>query len=96
MDPVKEAKTHQDKRLSALQVSITSLETKHAELESELASVTSKLKSDPDATVQRHIRLLHDYNEIKDVGQGLMGIIADAKGVRQVEVEKDFGVGDKD
>jgi len=39
---------------------------------------------------------LHEYNEIKDVGQGLMGIIADARGVRQVDVEREFGVGEKD
>lgn len=54
------------------------------------------LRNDPTATVKRHIRLLHEYNEIKDVGQGLMGIIADARGVRQVDVEKEFGVGEKD
>ncbi|KAJ5872249.1 DNA repair protein Swi5/Sae3 [Penicillium soppii] len=47
-------------------------------------------------SIERHIRLLHEYNEIKDVGQGLMGIIADARGVRQVDVEKEFGVGEKD
>lgn len=48
---------------------------------------------DAAATVRRHIRLLHVYNEIKDVGQGLMGLIAEARGVRQVDVETEFGVG---
>ncbi|KAJ5756985.1 uncharacterized protein N7511_007167 [Penicillium nucicola] len=52
--------------------------------------------NDPSATVKRHIRLLHDYNEIKDVGQGLMGLIAEERGVRQVEVEREFGVEEKD
>jgi DNA repair protein Swi5/Sae3 len=40
--------------------------------------------------------LLHEYNEIKDAAQGLMGLIADARGVRQVEVEKEFGVKEGD
>lgn len=53
-------------------------------------------RHDPNATVRRHIQLLHDYNEIKDVGQGLMGIIADTRGVRQVEVENEFGINEKD
>ncbi|KAF2184705.1 Swi5-domain-containing protein [Zopfia rhizophila CBS 207.26] len=46
--------------------------------------------------VKKHIKLLHEYNEIKDVGQGLMGLIADQRGVRIVEVQDEFGVGSKD
>jgi hypothetical protein len=46
--------------------------------------------------VSRHIKLLHKYNEIKDVGQGLMGLIADQRGVRIVEVQDEFGIGPKD
>lgn len=53
-------------------------------------------REDPTTTVKSHIRLLHEYNEIKDVGQGLMGLIADTKGVRVVEVQREFGVDDKD
>jgi len=46
--------------------------------------------------VQGHIKLLHEYNEIKDVGQGLMGLIADQRGVRIVEVQDEFGLESKD
>lgn len=53
-------------------------------------------RNDPKATVQQHIRLLHEYNEIKDVGQGLLGLIADARGVRQIDVQREYGVGDRD
>ncbi|KAF9733678.1 hypothetical protein PMIN06_006519 [Paraphaeosphaeria minitans] len=45
---------------------------------------------------KKHIRLLHEYNELKDVGQGLMGLIADQRGVRIVEVQGDFGIDAKD
>ena len=45
---------------------------------------------------QKHIKLLHEYNEIKDVGQGLMGLIADQRGVRIIEVQDEFGIESKD
>lgn len=51
---------------------------------------------DPQATVKTHIKLLHDYNEIRDVGQGLMGIMADNRGVRVRDVYQDFDVGEGD
>lgn len=42
--------------------------------------------------VKEHIKLLHEYNELKDVGQGLMGLIADQRGVRIVEIQDEFGI----
>lgn len=42
--------------------------------------------------VKQHIKLLHEYNELKDAGQGLMGLIADQRGVRIVEVQDEFGI----
>ncbi|KAF2868394.1 hypothetical protein BDV95DRAFT_597258 [Massariosphaeria phaeospora] len=67
-------------------------------------STSTPTSSPPDTTVmavadklvKRHIKLLHEYNEIKDVGQGLMGMIADARGVRIVEVQDEFGIEAKD
>ena len=46
--------------------------------------------------VQTHIRLLHDYNAIKDIGQGLFGLIADSRGLRLREIHEEFGVDDSD
>ena len=51
---------------------------------------------DAHAKVKAHIKLLHDYNEIRDVGQGLMGIIADNRGVRVIDIYNDFGVEEGD
>ncbi len=42
--------------------------------------------------VKDHIKLLHEYNELKDIGQGLMGMIADQRGVRIMEVQDEFGI----
>ncbi|GAT30595.1 hypothetical protein RIB2604_03501550 [Aspergillus luchuensis] len=53
-------------------------------------------RNDPSTTVKRHIRLLHEYNEIKNIAQGLMGLIADARGVRQVDVQREYGLDDRD
>jgi DNA repair protein Swi5/Sae3 len=49
-----------------------------------------------EAIVKRHIKLLRTYNEIKDVGQGLMGLIADARGVRLKEVMEEMGAEEND
>lgn len=47
-------------------------------------------------TVRKHIKLLHDYNDIRDVGQGLVGMIADTRGVRIGEIYGEFGIDVKD
>ena len=51
---------------------------------------------DPQDLVNKHIRLLHQYNEIRDVAQGLAGIIAEQRGVRVVDVYKDLGINEGD
>ena len=49
-----------------------------------------------NAVIKEHIALLHKYNEIKDIGQGLMGLIADKRGVRVASVMEEFGMEEKD
>ncbi len=85
---------------SALQ---TQLSNTYAQLNAKTA-LTPQSQSEPgsgsesdaaakaEAILKRHIRLLHEYNEIKDVGLGLMGLIADARGVRLAEVMGEFDV----
>lgn len=43
-------------------------------------------------TVQTHIRLLHTYNETRDIASGLMGIIADNRGVRARDIYEEYDV----
>ncbi|KAE8362163.1 Swi5-domain-containing protein [Aspergillus caelatus] len=91
-----EQQTYREKRFASLHTSVTGLEAEVARMEAQLAETKARLKSDASTTVQRHITLLHEYNEIKDIGQGLTGLIADARGVRQIEVQREYGVGDRD
>lgn len=48
--------------------------------------------------VARHVKLLREYNEIKDVGQQLMGLVAENRGatVGSLYETGEFGVGPKD
>ncbi|KAK0124628.1 hypothetical protein ONS95_009575 [Cadophora gregata] len=82
---------------------IASIQARNAWLEAEikkkkarLEEVTKELRYPAAETVKNHIKLLHDYNDIRDIGQGLVGMIADNRGVRIGELYEEFGVGLKD
>ncbi|GAM86870.1 hypothetical protein ANO11243_048900 [Dothideomycetidae sp. 11243] len=45
---------------------------------------------------QEHIRLLGRYNNIKDVAQELIGMVAEMRTCRVVDVMRDLGVADDD
>lgn len=49
-----------------------------------------------NATIKEHIALLHKYNEIKDIGLGLMGLVAESRGVRQGVVMEEYGMTKED
>ncbi|KAF1346476.1 Swi5-domain-containing protein [Delphinella strobiligena] len=49
-----------------------------------------------NAKTKAHINQLQQYNEVKDIGTQLMGMIAEKRGVRIVEVQKEFGVDEND
>jgi len=44
--------------------------------------LTSNDSHPAEATTQAHTRSLKDYNDLKDIGQQLIGLIADNRGVR--------------
>ncbi|KAF3233869.1 hypothetical protein TWF192_001982 [Orbilia oligospora] len=84
---------------------ISTLESQLESLNSQVSSTTGKLEIDgsndynrnpPKATIKQHIKLLHDFNEIRDVGLHLIGMIADERGVGLKEVLGEFGVTEKD
>ena len=51
---------------------------------------------DPAAAVRRHIRLLHDYNEIRDVALNFVGKIAEKERCRTIDVLRDYGMDERD
>lgn len=61
-----------------------------------IRSVSEEAGAHPEAVVQRHIKLLHQYNEIRDIGLGLLGMIAETRGDRLVDVQQQFGVTERD
>ncbi|KAI9714740.1 MAG: hypothetical protein M1820_000029 [Bogoriella megaspora] len=47
-------------------------------------------------TIEAHIKALHTYNEVKDIAQGLIGMIAEKRGVRVKDVMEEYGLDEKD
>ncbi|KAF2158206.1 hypothetical protein K461DRAFT_274448 [Myriangium duriaei CBS 260.36] len=60
-----------------------------------LAQVEAALDSARRARAER-IRLLSKYNEVKDVAQGLIGLVAEMRACRVVDVMRDLDVEDDD
>ncbi|KAK6521684.1 hypothetical protein TWF506_001891 [Arthrobotrys conoides] len=98
------APSTEDTRLSAKEIKyrdslitqISALESQLESLNSQVSSTAEKLENPPKATIKQHIKLLHDFNEIRDVGLHLIGMIADERGVGLKEVLGEFGVTAKD
>jgi hypothetical protein len=83
--------------LPAIQVLMEESASSDAEMDDgDGAPTDSDITAAANKIVKEHIKLLHEYNELKDVGQGLMGLIADQRGVRIVEVQEEFGIDAKD
>ncbi|MCJ1486549.1 hypothetical protein MMC06_006726 [Schaereria dolodes] len=71
------------KKMASLQSKITLLESQISDTTAKKAEIAAKLKSStPTTTVTTHIHLLHNYNAIRDIGTGLLGLIAENRGVR--------------
>jgi len=73
----------------------TQLAATLADAERTLAAAVSRLREPKgmgEDTVRQHIRLLHEYNEVKDVAMGLLGLVADARGVAVGAVMREMGI----
>jgi DNA repair protein Swi5/Sae3 len=46
--------------------------------------------------VKRHIKLLHDYNEIRDAALEFVGKIAEKEQCRAIDVLKEYDMDEKD
>ncbi|KAH0371505.1 hypothetical protein KCU65_g1652, partial [Aureobasidium melanogenum] len=65
--------------------------------ESEDTEARAKLAVDAANTkIKSQIKQLQQYNDIKDIGTQLMGIIAEKRGCRIGEVQEEFGINPDD
>ncbi|MCJ1285190.1 hypothetical protein MMC26_004528 [Xylographa opegraphella] len=89
--------TKEAKKIASLQAKISALSAQIAATQAQIEAIKPQLKSpSPETTVKQHIALLHTYNEIRDVGQGLLGMVAENRGVRIRDVYGEFGVAEGD
>ncbi|KAL7424838.1 swi5-like zinc finger protein [Cryptotrichosporon argae] len=64
-----------------------------AELEKQIASLRTRLNgADPVAIEQAHIKRLHEYNEVKDSTQALIGKLAVMTGTTVRAIHEGFGL----
>ncbi|KAK9390267.1 Swi5-domain-containing protein [Lipomyces mesembrius] len=85
--------TAKETKEASIKARIQEKQARLADLQKEYDDYIKKLKSsDPAQTIKRHIKLLKEYNEIRDVGLGLIGMIADTRGVRVADVMPEYGV----
>ena len=81
----------------AIQVFVEGSRASNVDMLDEDAEPTdAEVTSAANKIVKEHIKLLHEYNELKDVGQGMMGLIADQRGSRIAEVQEEFGINAND
>jgi DNA repair protein Swi5/Sae3 len=84
-------------KVASIKARSVAIEAEISQLKSRLEEATGTLENPAASdTVKQHIKLLHDYNDIRDVGQGLIGMIADGRGIRVGELYEEFGVDLKD
>lgn len=87
----------EDKRITTLEAKIAALNVQIDNTRAKLQHDTARLRHpDPTQTVRNHIRLLRQYNDIRDIGTSLMGIIADNRRVEMKRIYTEFDVDQKD
>ncbi|KAF5351367.1 hypothetical protein D9758_008050 [Tetrapyrgos nigripes] len=79
-------------------ISASKQQARVAALQEEVESLQRELgeKEDAEKIVQRHIKLLHQYNEAKDAAQVLIGRLAALKGSTVRQIHKDLELPERD
>ncbi|MCJ1373555.1 hypothetical protein MMC20_004783 [Loxospora ochrophaea] len=82
-------------KIATLHTILTHQASTLATAKHQLSSLAAQLPlgTTPTHIQSAHIALLHQYNTLRDIGTGLLGMIAEARGVRVGEVFEEWGVG---
>ncbi|KAI4737892.1 hypothetical protein E4T50_11615 [Aureobasidium sp. EXF-12298] len=95
-------------RQAALESTVAELLSQRTTLVNSISPITNpqdsedtetRAKSAVDAAnskIKSQIRQLQQYNDIKDIGTQLMGLIAEKRGCRIGEVQEEFGINSDD
>ncbi|XP_077593436.1 DNA repair protein SWI5 homolog [Stigmatopora nigra] len=74
----------------SLEEEVQDLEKKQMQLDSEIAQLD--LEGYKMEELNQHIDMLHEYNDIKDIGQALLGRIAALRGTTTRDLYSHFGL----
>ncbi|KAF2238714.1 hypothetical protein EV356DRAFT_506078 [Viridothelium virens] len=93
-----ETALHQrDEALSNLPSELISSSSEDTALSSDLGTPNSMPDTEKiercKAVIDTYVRGLHEFNEMKDLAQGLAGLVAERRGVRMQELMKEYGIG---
>ena len=98
-------------RQTALETTISELLSQRSSLVNSVSPASAFQNSDPEhpdtartkvalddanSKIKSHITQLQHYNDIKDIGTQLMGLIAEKRGCRIAEVQEEFGINPED
>ncbi|KAI5271670.1 hypothetical protein E4T47_05033 [Aureobasidium subglaciale] len=94
-------------RQAALEFTVAELLSQRTSLVDPLSTPSSSEAEEPDSRaktavetanvkIKSQIRQLQQYNDIKDIGTQLMGLIAEKRGCRIGEVQEEFGINAED
>lgn len=95
-------------RQAALEATVAELHSQRTSLVNSFSPTTNIQESEDtetraklavnaaNAKIKSQIKQLQQYNDIKDIGTQLMGIIAEKRGCRIGEVQEEFGINPDD
>ena len=95
------SKEELEAEIKDLEATLVTLQEQRKETEGKLkyhlsVSWLMRNTTNPEEAVRRHIKLLHEYNEIRDVALNFAGKLAEGEQRRTIDVLEEYGMTAKD
>ncbi|KAI8871993.1 hypothetical protein GQ42DRAFT_177482 [Ramicandelaber brevisporus] len=81
-----------DSTVTLIEDSIVKIHDEIQTARTELETLQEEIGPDGEEHLKEHMQRLHEYNAIKDVGQALFGQCATMRGVRTVDIYRQFNM----